>query len=106
MKGFFVITFLVLSLLTDAVCFAQEKGLWHSKEREIHYRPEGEDFVLVNGRRRFNRALYGGNTAFRAEAGDLPEFALYLPGMGGNMKFGLIRKGKSKWLIDAVSYGS
>ncbi|HEV7330970.1 MAG TPA: DUF4450 domain-containing protein [Flavisolibacter sp.] len=80
---------------------AQEKGLWHGIEREIHYKPDGEDFVLVNGRQRFNRALYGGNTAFRAEAGDLPEFALYLPGMGGNLKFGLIRGKESKWLIDA-----
>jgi hypothetical protein len=45
--------------------------------------------------------LYGGNTAFRAEAGDLPEFALYMPGMGGNLKFGIIANGRSKWLIDA-----
>ncbi|MEP6514514.1 MAG: DUF4450 domain-containing protein [Parafilimonas sp.] len=45
--------------------------------------------------------MYGGNTAFRAEAGDLPEFAMYMPGMGGNLKFGIIANGKSKWLIDA-----
>jgi hypothetical protein len=45
--------------------------------------------------------LYGGNTAFRAEAGDLPEFALYMPGMGGNLKFGFVINGKSKWLIGA-----
>ncbi|HUC80330.1 MAG TPA: DUF4450 domain-containing protein [Flavisolibacter sp.] len=76
-------------------------GLWHGIEREIHYKPDGDDFLLVNGRRRFNRALYGGNTGFRAEAGDLPEFALYLPGMGGNVKFGLIKGGQSKWIIDA-----
>jgi hypothetical protein len=81
--------------------FAQPNGLWHGAEREVHYKPMGEDFVLVNGSRRFNRALYGGNTAFRAEAGDLPEFALYLPGMGGNLKFGLIKNGQSKWIIDA-----
>jgi hypothetical protein len=31
-----------------------------------------------NGTNRFNRALYGSNTAFRVEAGDLPEFAMYL----------------------------
>jgi hypothetical protein len=28
--------------------------------------------VIVNGKKRFKRALYGTNTAFRAEAGDLP----------------------------------
>ena len=54
-------------------------ALWHGKERSIHYRPDGNDFVLVNGSKRFNRALYGTNTAFRVETGDLPEFALYLP---------------------------
>ncbi|MBO9657786.1 MAG: DUF4450 domain-containing protein [Chitinophagaceae bacterium] len=55
----------------------------------------------MDPQRRFNRALYGSNTAFRVEAGDLPEFALYLPGMGGNLKFGLIRGTKSKWIINS-----
>ncbi len=80
--------------------YAQEKKLWHGIERELRYRPEGNDIVIENGTRRFNRALYGGNTAFRAEAGDLPEFALYMPGMGGNLKFGIVISGKSKWLIE------
>lgn len=75
--------------------------LWYGKEREIRYKPEGNDFVITNGKLRFNRALYGSNTAFRVEAGDLPEFAMYLPGMGGNLKFGLIHPNGSKWLIDA-----
>src|SRR5205085_3456523 len=75
---------------------------WHGKERELRYRPEGTDFVIVNGNRRFVRALYGTNTGFRIEAGDLPEFALYMPGMGGNFKFGIISGNKSKWLIDAT----
>lgn len=74
---------------------------WHGKERTIRYHPEGTDFVITNGDRRFTRALYGTNTAFRVEAGDLPEFALYMPGMGGNLKFGLISKDTSKWLIQA-----
>jgi len=94
---FFCIIFL------SNISSAQSAKLWHGIEREIHYKPDGEDFLLVNGKRRFNRALYGGNTAFRAEAGDLPEFALYLPGMGGNLKFGLIKGTESKWLIDAKS---
>jgi len=46
-------------------------------KRMIHYKPDGKDFLLVNGNKRFNRALYGGNTAFRVDAGaatvlDLP----------------------------------
>src|SRR5687768_2204926 len=74
-----------------------------SKERSLHYRAEGTDFVTVNGKLRFNRALYGTNTGFRVEAGDLPEFALYMPGMGGNFKFGLIAGNNSKWLTTAKS---
>ncbi|MEO7766424.1 MAG: DUF4450 domain-containing protein [Ferruginibacter sp.] len=74
---------------------------WHGKERVLRYHPEGKDFVITNGNRRFTRALYGTNTAFRVEAGDLPEFALYMPGMGGNFKFGLLNNDSSKWLINA-----
>ena len=77
------------------------RNWWHQQPRTIHYRPEGEDFVCTNGKLRFNRALYGTNTAFRVEAGDLPEFALYLPGMGGNFRLGIINGSQSKWLIHA-----
>jgi len=75
--------------------------LWHNKERKVHYLPDGKDFICVNPHLRFNRALYGTNTAFRVEAGDLPEFAMYMPGMGGNLRFALINKEKHKWLIEA-----
>jgi hypothetical protein len=95
------ILFFITSILCSLVTFSQEKKLWHGIERQVRYHPEGNDIVIENGTRRFNRALYGGNTAFRAEAGDLPEFALYMPGMGGNLKFGFVINGKSKWLIEA-----
>lgn len=98
MKEFVFVTCL---LFFFAAAVAQEKKIWHGIQREVRYRPEGNDIVIENGTRRFNRALYGGNTAFRAEAGDLPEFALYMPGMGGNLKFGFVINGKSKWLIEA-----
>jgi len=78
---------------------AASRQLWHGKERLVHYRPDGKDFVLVNGTKRFNRALYGTNTAFRVEAGDLPEFAMYMPGMGGNLQLGLVSGTSSKWII-------
>ena len=77
------------------------KALWHGEERTLRYHPEGGDFVIKNGNRRFNRALYGTNTAFRVEAGDLPEFAMYMPGMGGNLKLGLISGNQNLWLINA-----
>jgi hypothetical protein len=86
-------------LLKDTT--AQE--VWHGKEREVHYQPEGTDLVKVSGKFRFNRALYGGNSGFRIEAGDLPEFALYMPGMGGNLKLEIKVNGKSKLLTDADS---
>ncbi|WP_308991081.1 DUF4450 domain-containing protein [Mariniflexile litorale] len=71
--------------------------------RKIHYVPDGESFVLKNGSRKFNRALYGTNTGFRVEAGDLPEFALYMPGMGGNFKLGISTNVVSKWITDCDS---
>lgn len=95
---------LLILLLTQTPSFAQQPSpdtWWHNTPRTIHYHPEGEDFVCLDGKLRFNRALYGSNTAFRVEAGDLPEFALYLPGMGGNLRLGIIAGSKSKWLINA-----
>lgn len=60
--------------------------------RPLRYRPEGRDFVIENGPEFFNRPLYGGHTAFRADAGDKPEISLYLPGHGGNVRFGIRTK--------------
>jgi hypothetical protein len=98
-----IFTFALFVFFNKSSCGQQSVSAWHGIQREIRYRPDGGDFVINNGRRRFNRALYGTNTAFRVEAGDLPEFALYLPGMGGNLKLGLILGDKSKWLINASS---
>jgi Domain of unknown function (DUF4450) len=89
---------LFICLFMGKNIFSQQ--LWHDKIRTVRYHPEGNDFVIENGDRRFTRALYGTNTAFRVEAGDLPEFALYAPGMGGNIKFGLANNDSSKWLIN------
>ncbi|OUJ74353.1 glycogen debranching protein [Hymenobacter crusticola] len=81
---------------------SSQPSRWHDQQRTLRYHPDGQDFVISHGNKRFTRALYGTNTAFRVEAGDLPEFALYLPGMGGNLKFGLLdATGQSKWLIKA-----
>jgi hypothetical protein len=73
-----------------------------SSERPLRYKPVGSDIVIVNGNKRFNRALYGNHTAFRVEAGDLPEFLMYMPGKGGNLKLGLATDETDKWLIDAA----
>jgi hypothetical protein len=67
----------------------------------LRYTPEGPDFVIRNGREFFNRPLYGGNTAFRVDGGDKPEFSLYLPGRGGNLRLGIRTAAGLKWLQDA-----
>lgn len=77
------------------------EGKWHNQNRELRYTPDDRDFKIENGKLKFNRALYGTNTAFRIEAGDLPEFAFYMPGMGGNCQLALSRRGKTIPLNDA-----
>jgi hypothetical protein len=71
-------------------------------DRPLRYRPDGADFVIENGKETFNRPLYGGNTAFRVDGGDKPEFVLYLPGRGGNLRLGLISSGRSLWTHEAA----
>lgn len=70
-------------------------------DQPLRYQPDGTDFVINNGTEFFNRPLYGGNTAFRVDAGDKPEFLLYLPGRGGNLRLGLHTPAGTKWLHDA-----
>jgi hypothetical protein len=84
------VLYMAFALLTPGVVPAQVQSasLRNARaEHEVRYQPDGQDFVIVNGTHRFNRALYGTHTAFRVETGDLPEFALYMPGMGGNLHF-------------------
>jgi hypothetical protein len=69
--------------------------------RPLRYTPLRGDFVIRNGREFFNRPIYGVNSAFRVDAGDLPEFSLYLPGHGGNLKLGLLSVAGSKWAAQA-----
>lgn len=92
----------ILCLAFIGVSTAQNNGFWHDSIRSVHYLPKGDGFELIQGQRRFNRALYGTNTGFRVEAGDLPEFAMYMPGMGGNFKLGIVFENSvSKWITAA-----
>jgi hypothetical protein len=59
------------------------------------------DFVITNGLEFFNRPLYGGSSPFRVDGGDLPEFSLYLPGRGGNLRLGVRAANQAKWLHQA-----
>ena len=70
-------------------------------DRPLRYTPDGSDFVITNGAESFNRPLYGNHTAFRVDAGDQPEFSLYLPGRGGNLRLGIKSELGVKWLNNA-----
>src|SRR3984885_14401701 len=89
----------VLELLAGA---APRPLFKNATERPLRYRPEGKDFVIVNGTEFFNRPLYGSNTPFRVDAGDRPEFTLYLPGRGGNLGLGIKQGATAKWLKDTA----
>lgn len=95
-KGLYLFIGFCVSLVS-----AYGQGYWHGKERVLRYQPEGEDIVIVNGDRKFNRALYGTNTAFRIETSDVPEFGFFMPHMGGNLQLGLLSDKGSFWLNDA-----
>lgn len=69
--------------------------------RPLRYTPEAGDFVITNGSEFFNRPLYGGASAFRIDAGDQPEFSIYLPGRGGNLRLGVATARGTKWLHQA-----
>jgi len=94
-----------VALLAQAPAAARlRSNLVDNIERPLRYTPQGVDFVIRNGEERFNRPLYGGNTAFRVDGGDLPEFVLYLPGRGGNLRFALRdpATGRARWLDEAA----
>lgn len=57
--------------------------------RPRHYSPDGLSAVCVDGKARFNRALYGAHSGFRMDCSDMPEFGIYLPRMGGNLRLTL-----------------
>ena len=69
--------------------------------RPLRYRPEGNEIVITNGQNRFNRPLYGTNSAFFVYAGDKPEILLSLPGKGGTLWLGILTPAAAKWLSDA-----
>ena len=87
--------------LANIICLLLIPALVPAQPHSLRYRPEGSDFTIVGGTHRFNRALYGTHTAARVEAGDLPEFALYMPGMGGNLSFFMVRGSRRLPLIQA-----
>ncbi|MBD8489748.1 DUF4450 domain-containing protein [Echinicola sp. CAU 1574] len=98
-----VLRIIVVALLcsSGAISPLLAQQFWHDEPREVRYTSDDGDFVIVNGERRYNRALYGYHSDFRTEAGDQPLFSFYLPGMGGHIRFGIQEGEQSKWLHEA-----
>lgn len=87
-------------IIIDHPTFAQNTA------RDLRYTPDNTDFVIHNGPESFNRPLYGGNTSFRTDAGDLPEFSFYMPRHGGVVRFGIKTQKGTKWFHQADSIES
>ena len=85
-----------------AVLTAAQGNFYGKTDRPLRYHPEGTDFVIENGKEFFNRPLYGGNTAFRVDAGDKPAFLLSLPARGRTLRSGIKTARGNKWLQAAV----
>ncbi|WP_437921069.1 DUF4450 domain-containing protein [Sphingobacterium sp. LRF_L2] len=100
MRGKSLFSCCLLFYLSIGLLTAQSRH-WQKNDRQLHYTEDQGDFLLVDGKYRFNRALYGDNRASRVEAGDLPEFALYLPGMAGNLQFVVQQGDVFRKLIEA-----
>lgn len=101
------------SALAAAICFASTLSIATAApnfvdtiERPLRYQPQGTDFVSIDGSETFNRPLYGSGTPFRVDAGDKPEFSLFLPGRGGVLRLGVRRGDRAIWLIDAATIES
>jgi len=90
---------LTLLWIIPSLCMSKTP-YWHDIEREVRYQPVGEEFVNVNGDKRFSRAIYGTNTGFRFETSDYPEFGLYMPGHGGSVYLAVKRGDKAVWVKD------
>lgn len=71
--------------------------------RNLQYTPDGEDFVCVNGKNRFTRALYGSPSPFRLETSDRPVFAAYDKRNSKNIRF-CISVEKRSLALDSVQY--
>ena len=69
--------------------------------RALQYLPSGEDFVCVNGKNRYTRALYGSTAEWRLETSDRPVFATYKKNQTGNIRFRIWNGEQMMWLDEA-----
>ncbi len=74
-----------------------------AQSRCWQYKPDGQDFVCVNGSNRYTRALYGSNDDDRIETSDRPVFVAYKKNDSRNISFCVTVDGK-KYPLDSTSY--
>lgn len=97
-------------LLTSASQAQSHAGLASQNDhlrgtsRILQYKPDGEDFVCINGKNRYTRALYGSHSPFRLETSDRPVFAIYNNGLGGNISFYLVLPDGTQQPLDQTAY--
>ena len=72
-------------------------------ERTLQYYPEGDDFVCINGKNRFTRALYGSWSPFRLETSDRLVFAAYDKRNSKHIRFLLQGRGLSV-ALDSIEF--
>jgi len=111
MKNFLLALFLCISIMGCTRTSTVNQNIdtshyWHSEERELRYHPEGEEFVITNGNKRFTRAIYGTNTGFRFETSDFPEFGLYMPRFGGSVYMAVSTPSATVWINELASIES
>lgn len=71
--------------------------------RTLQYYPEGDDFVCINGKNRFTRALYGSWSPFRLETSDRPVFVAYDKRNSKHIRFLLQGRGLSL-ALDSIEF--
>jgi len=93
MKTLFTCTFLFLASLSmqgqDYIESTSHNDAVRGTTRQLQYHPEGNEFVCINGKNKYTRALYGSHSAFRLETSDFPVFAAYDKTNSKNISFRL-----------------
>lgn len=78
-----------LKLKSTLLILATLGLIYKAGAASLHYTPNGGSVMNINGTTKFNRGLYGAHTGFRVDCSDFPEFGIYMPNMGGNIRFNL-----------------
>lgn len=99
-----IISLLLLFISTTEARAEESAKIGSGDKRSMNYYPVDGDFVTVNGKNRYTRALYGTQTLFRLETSDAPIFAIYNKKNNCNISFTLIRQDGKVIPLEEVTY--